>query len=357
MQGKMMAARLYGARDIRIDHVDAPDTPGAGKVLIDVTAVGVCGSDLHSYVNARIGSTTIDAPLILGHEFAGIVRELGTSAHDGEDNPLQVGQRVAVDPATPCWHCEFCDTGHPNLCRRLHFCGLFPDDGSLCEHMIVDARSCFPVPNTISDASAALLEPLGVAIHAVDLGKVKLANSVVVIGAGPIGVLLIKLARLSGADPIYAFDNHPWRVEKAKQWGATDAWTLDMNPVKRIHEITHGRGADIVFEAAWAGETVGQAAEMARLGGRLVLVGIPDGDDLMMKHSTARRKGLTIMLSRRMKHVYPRAIRMVEQGRVDLEELISHRFPLSQADKAFALNAAYPEGLHKVIIDVKQEGA
>jgi L-iditol 2-dehydrogenase len=349
----MLAARLYGARDLRIDTLPALNAPGPGEALIRVTAVGVCGSDLHSYLDGRIGDTTVTSPLVLGHEFAGHIVAVGPDARDGDDEPLHVGQRVAVDPATPCWRCEFCEAGHPNLCRRLHFCGLHPDDGALREQMIVPARSCFPVPDSITDAGAALLEPLGVAIHAVDLGKLKVAKSVAVIGCGPIGLLIIRLARLSGADPIYAFDCYPWRADKAKAWGASDAWTLEDDAVARVQGLTNKRGVDVVFEAAWADQTVAQAADMACLGGRVVLVGIPSEDTLTMKASVARRKGLTIMLSRRMKHVYPRAIALATRsGGVPVDELISHRFPLNQADQAFALNVTYPAGMHKVMIEV-----
>ncbi|MFN8565779.1 MAG: alcohol dehydrogenase catalytic domain-containing protein, partial [Anaerolineae bacterium] len=201
----MLAAKLYGPRDMRIEAVDEPGDPGVGQVKIRVTAVGVCGSDLHNYLDARIGDTVIASPVVLGHEFAGVILAVGDDARDGEDNPLHVGQRVAVDPATPCLRCEMCEAGHPNLCRRLHFCGLYPDDGALQEQMIVAAHSCFPVPDSISDTAAALLEPLGVALHAVDLGKLRLARSVAILGSGPIGLLITHLVRLSGADPIYTF--------------------------------------------------------------------------------------------------------------------------------------------------------
>jgi L-iditol 2-dehydrogenase len=157
---------------------------------------------------------------------------------------------------------------------------------------------------------------------------------------------------MSGADPIYAFDCFPWRVAKAKEWGASQAWTLDNDPVSIINEITNGRGVDVVFEAAWADQSIAQAAEMARLGGRVILVGIPSDDKIVMKHSTARRKGLSIMMSRRMKHTYPRAIHLATSGKFNLDDLISHRFPLSEADKAFALNMSYIEGVQKVVIDV-----
>jgi L-iditol 2-dehydrogenase len=355
MDKMMLAARLYGPHDVRVDTIPEPPSPGPGEITLKVTAVGVCGSDLHTYQDARIGSTRVESPLILGHEFAGVVAAVGKDARDGLDNPLEVGQRVAVDPATPCYRCEMCEKGHPNLCRRLHFHGLWPDDGALQEKMNCAARSCFPIPDSISDAGGALLEPLGIGIHAVDLGKLKIGHSVAILGAGPIGLLILRLAKLSGADPIYAFDCFPWRTAKALEWGATKAWTLDQgDPVSIINQETNGRGVDVVYEAAWADHSVGQAVEMARLGGRVMLVGIPSDDEISMRHSTARRKGLTVLFSRRMKHVYPRAIQLATAGKdtIDLEGLISHRFPLAQTNEAFAMNVAYTPGVHKVVIDL-----
>ena len=348
----MLAARLHNARDIRIDQVNEPDAPGPGQALIQVAAVGICGSDLHSYEDGRIGDTVVQEPLILGHEFGGEVLACGADARHGEDQPLRPGQRVAVDPAQPCHRCELCLAGHPNLCRRLHFCGLWPDDGALCERMLVPAHGCFPVPDALSDADAALLEPLGVALHAVDLGRLRLARSVVVLGCGPIGLLIIRLAQLAGADPIYACDRFPWRAQAALAWGASDAWCCaSEDSVAHVQQLTGGRGADVVFEAAWAEESVAQAAEMARPGGRVVLVGIPSADILTMKHSTARRKGLTILMSRRMKHTYPRAIRLALGGAFELEALISRRYPLAATAAAFASYAAWEPGVQKLLVE------
>jgi|FLYN01.1.fsa_nt_gi L-iditol 2-dehydrogenase len=348
----MLAARLYGPRDIRIDDVPEPPPPGPGQIILRVTAVGVCGSDLHNFVDGRIGDTIVETPIILGHEFAGVVEAVGENARDGLDNPLVPGQRVAVDPATPCYRCEFCEEGHPNLCRRVHFHGLWPDDGALQERMICEARSCFPLPDTLSDSAGALLEPLGIAMHAVDLAKLKVARSVAIIGCGCIGQMILRLAKLSGADPIYSFDCFPWRAAKAQASGAAKAWTPDEgDPVALIHEETGGRGVDVVFEAAWSDHSIDQAMEMAKLGGRVMVVGIPSDDRMVMKHSTARRKGLTIMMARRMKHTYPRAIR-IATNRLNLDELISHRFPLKQTAEAFALNADYKDEVQKVVVEV-----
>jgi len=348
----MKAARLYAAHDIRIDDVPEPLSVGNGEVLLLIRAVGICGSDLHMYADGRIGDTSFDSPLVLGHEFMGEIVAVGADALDGLHQPLHVGQRVAVDPSTPCYHCEMCELGHPNLCPNHTFYGVYPTDGALQECMIVHARNCFPIPETISDGAGTLLETLGVAIHAVDLGKLRVANSVAVIGCGPVGLLILKLAKLAGAAPLYAFDKFAWRVDKARQLGA-QAWNVDeVDPLIVLQQATGKRGADVVFEAAWADHTVQLAAEMTRLGGRLVLVGIPGDDRLVMQHSTARRKGLTIMMVRRMKHTYPRAIQLATSGALPLDDLISHHLPLLDTAAAFAMNARYETGVQKIIIDI-----
>ena len=347
----MLAARLHGPRDLRVERVPRPGPPGRGEALLRVKVTGLCGSDLHSYHDARIGDTPIEAPLILGHEFCAVVDAVGPDAFDGRFDPLRPGTRVAVDPAQPCGRCELCQKGHPNLCRRLHFCGNYPDGGSLCQWMHMPARSCFPVPASVDDESAALLEPLGVAVHAVDLAKIKVASSVAILGAGPIGLLILQVAKLAGADPVFITDRLPWRLRLARKWGGLPIRYDREDAAKQISKETLGRGVDVAIEAAWADESVEQAAEVVRLGGRLVLVGIPGDDRLAMKHSTARRKGLTILLSRRMKHIYPRALRLAERRLVDLCGLVSHRFPLRRAVEAFRLNAAYEDNVVKVMVE------
>jgi L-iditol 2-dehydrogenase len=218
--------------------------------------------------------------------------------------------------------------------------------------MHVPAHTCFPVPESIDDAAAALLEPLGVAIHATDLAKIHVAESAVIVGAGPIGLCLLQTVRASGAQPVYVVDQFPWRLEVAEELGGIPINFRAQDPVAAIHQATGGRGVDVALEAAWADHSIQWCAEMARLGGRLVLVGIPGNNRFEMNHATARRKGLTIHMSRRMKHVYPRAIRLVASGAINVNALISHRFPLEEAPAAFAMNDAYRDQVVKVIIDV-----
>ncbi len=351
MNNSMWAARLHGSRDIRIEKVAAPATPGPGQALIKVEATGICGSDLHTYLDARIGDIQLQSPLVLGHEFSGSVVEVGADARDGNDDPLEAVQRVAVDPATPCHRCEFCEAGHPNLCRRLHFCGLWPDDGSLREYIVVPARTCVPLPAGLTCEEGALLEPLGVAIHAVSLAHLRIEESVAVLGAGPIGLLILKVALLSGAHPIIVTDRFAWRLDRARRFGADHVVNIEeKNPIEAIMDLTRGRGVDVVFEAAWGGAAAEAAIEIACLGGRIVMVGIPTESKLALPAAPARRKGLTLKFSRRMKHTYAQAIPLVASGRLKVADLITHRFPLTQADKAFALNSAYEDGVVKVVV-------
>lgn len=352
--GTMRAARLYGPRDLRVDEVPVPGPPGPGEALLRITSVGVCGSDLHSYLDARIGDTVVEEPMVLGHEFAAVVMAVGADATDGNHAPLLPGTRVAVDPAQPCGRCEMCEQGHPNLCWRMHFCGNYPDDGSLSTFMHMPAHTCFPVPDVMDNDTAALLEPLGVGLHTIDLAKIKVGDSVAILGAGAIGHYVLQLAKLSGADPIFVSDKFDWRLNLAERYGAIPINCDVTDPVAAVMEATDGRGVDVAIEAAWADHSVQQAASMARLGGRVTLAGIPGGDRLEMKHSTARRKGLTIRMVRRMKHVYPRAIRLALRGAVNVTDIVSHHFSLEEAPQAFALNANYEDEVGKVIIRVSE---
>lgn len=347
----MHSIRLHGARDLRFDELDSPMAPGSGEVLLRVGAVGICGSDLHMIADGRIGDTIFSSPLVLGHEFMGVVAAVGADASDGENHPLTAGQRVAVDPAVPCWRCEICEYGHPNLCPNHTFMGVYPSDGALREYMVVPARNCFPLPDSISAGGGALLETLGVAIHAVDLGHVRVGETAAVIGCGPVGLLICKLLKLSGLE-VTAFDPLSWRAEKARDWGVDHVYPGGENAPQELLAQTNGRGVDVVFEAAWADATIQQSMDMARCGGRVVLVGIPGDDRCVMKHSTARRKGLTLAFSRRMKHTYPRAIKLAASQQIDLDDLVSACYPLNKALEAFEANMRYDEGVHKLVISV-----
>ncbi|HUH99088.1 MAG TPA: alcohol dehydrogenase catalytic domain-containing protein [Anaerolineales bacterium] len=315
----MIVARLHSTGDIRL-HEEPIPVPRADETLVRVRAVGLCGSDLHWFSEAGIGDTELSGPLVLGHEFAGVTDQ---------------GQRVAVDPALPCGNCEPCLAGNPNLCLHIHFAGHGADDGALREALAWPTRRLVPLPDALNEVDGAMLEPLGVALHAVDLAKIRPGMTAGVFGCGPIGLLVLQLAALAGATETYVSEPLNHRLEAAARLGAR-AWTTDV-PV------------DVAFECAGENTAVEDAITAAKPGGRVILVGIPGDDRTAFTASVARRKGLTIKLSRRMKNTYPRAIHLVESGRVDVRSLVTHRFPLARIAEAFGV-AQRREGLKVIVL-------
>jgi L-iditol 2-dehydrogenase len=331
----MRVARLYGTGDIRIEDGPRP-VPRDGERLLRVAAVGVCGSDLHWFEEGRIGNARLERPVVLGHEFVGTMED---------------GQRVIADPAIPCGACELCVEGHPNLCEVVRFAGHGHDDGALREYMAWPERCLCPLPPPIADPESVMLEPLGVAIHAVDLAHVRAGVSVAVLGCGPIGLLVAQVARAAGACRVAATERAscPERIQAAKGLelevvqaggGAAEVGALR----ERL-----GGWADVTIEAAGNNAAVETAIAVTRPGGRVALTGIPSDDRTSFCASVARRKGLTLVLVRRMKPVYARAIRLVESGKVRLNGTVTHRFTLDRCQEAFEV-AAQRRGL-KVVVE------
>ncbi len=331
----MRVARLYAAHDLRLGDEPVPQ-PGPGEVLLRISAVGLCGSDVHWWSTGGIGDARLERPLILGHEFAGVV-----------ESGARRGQRVAVDPAIPCGDCEFCREDSPNLCANLRFAGHGQEDGALRQYLAWPERCLYPLPDALSDEDGAMLEPLGVAIYAADLGQLRPGMTVGVYGCGPIGLLLLQVARTAGAAGLIATDRLDHRLAVAESLGATTL-PADGREGAVILAMTGGRGVDVAFEVAGDNEAVETAVATARRGGRVVLVGIPEDDRTSFSASLARRKGLAIQMVRRMKHTYPRAIRLVESSQVEVRSLVTQRFSLEETALALACSRRR-EGI-KVIV-------
>jgi L-iditol 2-dehydrogenase len=333
------AARLHGIGNVQLHDEESPQLAN-GMSLVRVTDVGLCGSDLHWFAEGGIGDAQIgEHPLVLGHEIAGIV----------EAGPL-IGRSVAVDPAIPCGKCIVCLQGHHNICPTVRFAGHGEDDGGLREYMTWPSELLHPLPSAVTTTEGAVLEPLGVALHALDLSGLGTGGTAAVMGCGPIGLLLVQLALVAGAATVVAVDPLEHRRRAALAFGATLALAPDdLSDRGAIVEAVGNLGVDVAFEVAGVNDAVEQAIAMTMPGGRVVLIGIPAGDRISFRASVARRKGLTIMMARRMKEdVYPRGIRLVEQGRVDASSVVTHRFPLERVEEAF-VQASSRTGL-KVIV-------
>jgi L-iditol 2-dehydrogenase len=338
----MKAARLHGPGDLRVADEDEPPPPGPGESLVEVSSVGICGSDLHWFTEGGIGDAQLRAPLVPGHEFAG-------TAITGP----YAGRRVAVDPAIPCEQCEQCRRGYRNLCPTVRFAGHGELDGALRERMVWPDGQLFPIPDEVSDDAGALLEPLGVAIHALDLAHVRLGADVLVVGGGPIGILIARLAGLSGAGRVFVSEPLAHRREAAAVHA--DAVWEPADLADALADSTGGRGADTVLEIAGTDPAIDAAVDAARPGARIVLGGIPSDDRSSFVASTARRKGLTFAMARRMNETYPRAIALARTKKVDLDALVTARYGLEDAAAAFG-SAAARTGLKTVITGLLRRG-
>jgi len=327
----MRVARVMAPNVIRLDDAVMP-VPQSGEALVRITAVGICGSDLQYYTQGRIGELAFGAGHILGHEVAGVVEALGRDT----DGPPP-GTPVAVDPAIPCGGCRFCTAGDPNFCERLQFFGSPPLHGALQQYIAHPGRLLLPVPTEWSPAATAVLEPLGVAIHAVDLGHLVVGDAVAVFGCGSIGLMIARVAQLAGARLVCATEPLAHRRAIAARFGATVA--LDPAACDVVGEMkrqTGGYGVDVAFEAAGSETATVQALQALRPGGTLVLLGYWKQDQVTLPGITAMRKGLTVRFVRRMKNTFERSIALVRDGLVDVQGLVTHEFPLAQAADAFA---------------------
>ena len=335
----MQAARVHGPKDMRL-HEECVPTPGPGEALVRVTAVGVCGSDLHWLAEGGIGQDRVASPFVLGHECSGVI-----------ESGQRRGEHVAIDPAIACGKCEFCEEGNVNLCSAMRFAGHYPVDGALRQYITWPEHCLIPLPAALTDIDGAMLEPLGVGLYAVELGHVRPGMSVGVFGCGPIGLSVLQVAREAGATCLVATDvrNVPHRLQAAQSFGAKVIEADHGREVVEIFAVTNHRGVDVAFEAAGDPEAVEAAIAAVRPGGRVILVGIPAKDQIAFTASTARGKDLTISVVHRMKHTYSRAIRLVASGRVDVRSLVTHRFPLAEVAQAYAVGQKR-EGI-KVVVE------
>jgi len=341
----MNSIQLVAPRRLEPRTMPTPSEPAPGEVLVRLRAVGICGSDMHWYKHGGIGFSPAVYPQVLGHEPAGEIAAVGK----GVDN-IRVGQRVIVEPAITCGHCEFCRSGRHNNCVSSIFMGSPQMPGLFRDYAVMPRRNVVPIPDSMSFAAATVLEPLAVILHILEMTRIRLGDTVAIMGAGPVGLLTASVARIAGAARIFIADKVPHRLRMAREMGFTCAIEIDKFQ-QAVMDETRGRGVDIVFDAAAALETINTSIAIARLGGQVVLIGIPSERNLNIDIHTAMAKELSIQTVKRSNHNAHGAIKLMESGRIG-DQIVTHRLPLEKTPEAFEMLAAYAGGVGKVVIEI-----
>lgn len=320
-----------------------PD-PASGEVQVQVQAVGVCGSDLHAYTDGAVGSTLNVYPMVLGHEPSGTIVKVGTGV-----TGLSVGDRGALEPALYCYHCEFCLSGHHNVCANIRFLSNPHHPGFFRERVNLPAINFVPIPSKMSFAAASLAEPLAIALHSLGLASIQPNEHVAVIGAGPIGLMTIAALRAANAGRIWAIEPLEHRRELAIHLGAHAA----LEPDSAIQELLHdtaGRGVDCAIDCAAGEHTSDQAVQMTRNAGRVALTGIHSIPSVSLDGSAMRRKELTIFNVRRSNHETGQALELLRLHPDWFEPILTHERPLDQIHDAFEIACQYLDGVGKMIV-------
>jgi len=339
----MRAAFLDAVRTISVREVPRP-SPAPGEVLIRVRSVGVCGSDVHFYEDGRIGRFVVTEPLILGHECAGEVVEVG----EGVTTPT-VGDRVAVEPGFPCRRCPLCKAGRYNLCPDVEFFGAPPVHGAFREFLTAPADFCFLLPEEVSFEEGALMEPLAVACHGINCAGLRAGERVAVLGAGPIGLVAVAAANAMGAREILAVDVVDFRLDAARRLGATHIVNSKADPEWLGPDRFDG-WADLVLECVGVPETIRQSFQVAALGGRVAWIGVgADMVDLPVTYMTM--KELAVYGIFRYANAHPMAAALLATRRVDLRPLITHRFDFPQVAEAIEFSRTHRDCSIKTLVN------
>jgi L-iditol 2-dehydrogenase len=344
----MLAMRLTGIRQMRMFDTAKPKIVRDNDVLIRMTQVGVCGSDVHYYTSGKIGSQIVQYPFTVGHEGAGIVENTGSAV-----TRVKPGDRIAIEPAVSCLQCDQCRAGRPHTCRNLLFLGCPGQiEGCLKEYLVMPDNCCYPIPDSMSLVEASLSEPLAIGVYAVKLADLHADANIGIIGCGPIGLSVLLAVKNQMCNNVYVTDKIDARLKFAKSLGAD--WIGNHNSGNTTAQIINCEPAllDTVFECCGQQDAVNQALKILKPGGKLVMVGIPETDSIAFNMDDMRRKELCVQNVRRQNHCVQTALDMIASRKCIVGPMATHHFRFSETAEAFDLVANYRDGVIKAMINI-----
>ena len=343
----MKAMMLTGIRQMEMKEVSTPALLNDRDVRIKMKTLGVCGSDIHYYVSGKIGSQVVSYPYTVGHEGAGEVEAVGKGV-----TMVKSGDRIAIEPAMPCWKCDQCKAGRPHTCRNLRFLGCPGQaEGSLSEYIVMPETSCFKIPDHMSYDEAAISEPLAIGLYAVKQSIPMEGAKVGILGFGPIGMSVMLPALAMGAKEVYVTDKIDERLKIAQGNGAVLTANPDQEDVvekirRKVPELL-----DVVFECCGQQDAIDNAVDLLKPGGKLMVIGIPEFDRWSFPVDKSRHKELCIHNVRRQNEAVQPALDMMSGGEISVSPMVTHRFSFENTKEAFDLVAAYGDGVMKAMID------
>jgi L-iditol 2-dehydrogenase len=333
------AAVMYGTNDVRLEYKPLPE-PGAKEVLVEIKAVGVCGSDVHYYEKGRIGSFVVEEPLILGHESMGTVVALGDEATKHE-----VGERVALEPGVPDMTCRECRAGRYNLCPNVRFFATPPIDGAFTNYVTIHEDFAYSLPDNLSDNAGALMEPLSVGIWACRKANVCGGDHVLVTGAGPIGLLAMQVALAEGATRVTITDVAQEKLEIAEKTGATRAINVSEQPLAEA-----GLEVDALIECSGNPAALNDGIRCIRPAGTVVVVGMGPGEDSSVPLAFIQNREIWLTGTFRYANTYPAAIELAATGKVDLDAIVTSYYGLQDTEEALQASRKDPANVKPMVI-------
>lgn len=338
---------LTGIRQMEMKEIPEPVIINPNDVKIKMSVLGICGSDIHYYTQGQIGSQKVEYPFTVGHEGAGVVTEIGIAV-----TRVKPGDKIAIEPAMPCWECDQCLAGRHHTCRKLRFLGCPGQaEGCLMEYIVMPEESCFPLKGNLIPDHGSISEPLAIGVYAVKKSGGVRDLKIGILGFGPIGMSVMLAAKAQGVESVYVTDKIDPRLTIAGREGAT----YKGNPLKSdiVAEILKKTklGLDIVFECCGQQEALDQAVDILKPGGKIIVVGIPEFERWSMNVETTRRREISLQFIRRQVDCVESALEMMETGKINVGNMVTHRFPFSKSKEAFDLVASYGDGVMKAMID------
>lgn len=331
MFDKNYAAVMTNIKKIEIKEVSIPKVQDE-EVLVKIEYVGVCGSDVHFYEDGRIGKVKVTIPIILGHESAGTVIEKGKNV-----KTLKPGDKVALEPGTPCGRCSYCKSGLYNLCPDIIFLAAPPYDGALVKYKSHRADMAFKLPDNVSTMEGALIEPFTVGIYALEQAGMSMDNDLMILGAGCIGLMTLLAAKALGARNIYISDKIIKRLTLAKKLGATQVFDVSNSDlIEDINDITESEGLERIIEATGNEEAIKQTPFLLRKNGTIVIVGLmPLKETVEYNFMQLLAKEGTIKTVYRYRNIYPIAIDLVAKKGINIVDVVTNVFDFKDSNKAF----------------------